>query len=135
MTELSVALAERNASQFPEDKLTALSYAALLHDIGKITINDFVLNKPTMLNEVERVMLEKHTVMGHTLISPLGLDPLIAAVILHHHENYDGTGYPSGLKGEQIPLAARIVKMVDVYDALTSNRPYRIPTVQNRQSK
>ena len=126
VTELSLALAEQNASQFPEDKLTVLRYAALLHDIGKIAINDFVLSKATLLTEVERAMIQQHTVMGHKLISPLDLDPLIAAVILHHHENYDGTGYPSGLKGEQIPLAARIVKVADVYDALTSNRPYRI---------
>ncbi len=125
VTNMSILLAEQGDVQFPSDKLTVLKYAALLHDIGKVAISDFVLTKPTLLTEAEKLMIQQHTVLDHRLVAPLDLDPMIASVALSHHENYDGSGYPSGLKGEAIPLAARIVKLADVYDALTSSRPYR----------
>ena len=125
VTDLSILVAEQGDVQFPSDKLTVLKYAGLLHDIGKVAISDFVLTKPTLLTEAEKSMIQQHTVLGHRLVAPLNLDPMIASVALSHHENYDGSGYPSRLKGEAIPLAARIVKLADVYDALTSSRPYR----------
>jgi HD-GYP domain-containing protein (c-di-GMP phosphodiesterase class II) len=70
-------------------------------------------------------MIQQHTNIGYKLVVPLDFDPIVAEIILYHHENYDGSGYPSKLKANDIPLAARIVRVADVYDALTSNRPYR----------
>lgn len=123
--DLSLQLAGHPKVRFPEKKLTVLKYAALLHDIGKVGVSDFVLTKPTLLTASEKSMIQQHTVLGHRLLEPLELDPLIPLVALYRHENYDGTGYPEQLKGNRIPLAARIVKLSDVYEALTSARPYR----------
>jgi len=120
---LSLQLAQR--VEYPMESLKALEYAAALHDIGKIAVSEYVINKPTLLTELEDLMMQQHTVLGKKLIQPLHLDPLIGDVVLFHHENFDGSGYPNGLKGEQIPLAARIVRIADTYDAMTSARPYR----------
>jgi len=125
VSALAVKIAKQSSVSFPEDKLPILEYGALLHDIGKIVVSDFVLSKPTLLTEAEIVMIRQHTIMGHKLLVPLDFDPMLAEIALYHHENYDGSGYPSGLKGSEIPLAARITRVVDVYDALISNRPYR----------
>lgn len=125
VSNLAVKLAKHESVSFPADKIPILEYGALLHDIGKIVVSDFVLSKPTLLTEAEIVMIQQHTIMGYKLIVPLDFDPTLAEVALHHHENYDGSGYPSGLKGDNIPIAARIVRVADVYDALVSNRPYR----------
>jgi putative nucleotidyltransferase with HDIG domain len=125
VAEMSVALAEQEAANFPQDEITALKYGALLHDIGKIAISDFVLNKPTLITRLEKQMIQQHVAVGYELIKNLEFDPLIGDVIQYHHENYDGSGYCEGLRGEAIPLAARIVRIADVYDALTSKRPYR----------
>jgi len=111
--------------EYPMESLKALEYAAALHDIGKIAVSEYVINKPTLLTELEELMMQQHTVLGKKLIQPLQLDPLIGDVVLFHHENFDGSGYPNELKGEQIPLAARIVRIADTYDAMTSARPYR----------
>jgi putative nucleotidyltransferase with HDIG domain len=127
VAELSLKLASDDRVNFDPNKRTALRYAALLHDIGKIGISDFVLHKATKLTEAEYFMIQQHTVLGYKLIKPLNLDPLIASVLLHHHENYDGSGYPHGLKQEEIPPAACIIKLADIYDALTSRCPYRSP--------
>jgi len=120
---LSMQLAQR--LEYPLESLKALEYAAALHDIGKIGVSEYVINKPTLLTELEELMMQQHTVLGKKLIQPLHLDPLISDVVLFHHENFDGSGYPDGIKGEQIPLAARIVRIADTYDAMTSERPYR----------
>jgi putative nucleotidyltransferase with HDIG domain len=125
VSALAVRIAKHSLVSFPEDKLPILEYGALLHDIGKIVVSDFVLSKPTLLTEAEIVMIRQHTIMGHKLLVPLDFDPMLAEIALYHHENYDGSGYPSGLKSSEIPLAARIVRVADVYDALISNRPYR----------
>lgn len=106
-------------------QLKILEFAAQVHDIGKIAINEFIVNKPGRFTEAEYLMVQHHAQLGANLIETLGLDPLIPAIILHHHENFDGSGYPGKLKGEQIPLEARIIRITDTYDALTSNRGYR----------
>ena len=125
VSQIAVALAKHEKAGFPQDKITVLRYGALLHDIGKVAINDLVLNKPTLITKLERRMIEQHVEVGFEMIEPLDFDPMITDIIHYHHESYDGSGYPDGLRGEEIPLAARIVKLADVYDALTSKRPYR----------
>jgi putative nucleotidyltransferase with HDIG domain len=106
-------------------QLDMISFAAEIHDIGKIAINEFIINKPGRFTEAEYLMVQHHAELGANLIETLNLDPRIPAIIRHHHENFDGTGYPDGLKGDQIPLEARIIRITDTYDALTSNRGYR----------
>ncbi|MBM3128282.1 MAG: HD domain-containing protein [Chloroflexi bacterium] len=125
VADLSVRIARHSLVQFSADNLIRIHYAALLHDVGKAAITEAILNLPRPLNEAEIVMVRQHTVLGHRLIAPLDLDPMIGNVVLSHHENYDGTGYPQGLGGSEIPVAARIVRLADTYDALIGNRPYR----------
>lgn len=102
-----------------------LAFAAEIHDIGKIAINEFIINKPGRFTEAEYLMVQHHAQLGANLIETLNLDPRIHLIILHHHENFDGSGYPYQLKGDQIPLESRIIRITDTYDALTSNRGYR----------
>lgn len=105
--------------------LEALVRGALVHDVGKLEVPDRVLNKPGPLTGEERRWVERHPVAGYELCARLGFLPEELEVIRHHHERWDGAGYPDGLAGEQIPLLARILAVVDVYDALTSDRAYR----------
>ena len=97
----------------------------LLHDLGKIAVPDRVLLKPGPLNREEFAFIRKHPETGAVIVRPL--EPFTApeAVVLHHHERLDGKGYPSGLRGSEIPIAARIVSVSDAFDAITSDRPYR----------
>jgi len=106
-------------------ELQLLRKAAILHDVGKIGVNESVLLKPGPLSADEFNHMKRHTVIGERICKPLQQDRLILEVIRHHHERYDGKGYPDGLAGEDIPIAARIMAVVDAYDALTSDRPYR----------
>jgi HD-GYP domain-containing protein (c-di-GMP phosphodiesterase class II) len=106
-------------------QLDMLGFAARIHDIGKIAINEFVINKPGRFTEAEYIMVQQHAMLGSRLIESLELDPLVPQIILNHHENFDGTGYPLGIKGKDIPLEARIIRITDTYDALTSDRGYR----------
>jgi HD-GYP domain-containing protein (c-di-GMP phosphodiesterase class II) len=106
-------------------QIEILAFAAQIHDIGKIAINEFIVNKPGRFTEAEYLMVQHHAQLGANLIETLRLDPLISSIILHHHENFDGSGYPGKLKGKQTPLEARIIRITDTYDALTSNRGYR----------
>ncbi len=109
------------------EELEWLSIAGLLHDIGKIGVDDRVLKKPGSLNTKERKEIEKHPVIGMKIIKPVALlSPTIKA-IYHHHERWDGKGYPSRLKGEKIPFFARILNVADAYEAMTSWRIYRSP--------
>lgn len=106
-------------------ELDTLKMAAILHDIGKIGIEDRILNKPGKLTEEEENRMKEHVVIGSQI---LGSSPLLRDIVpgvRHHHERYDGTGYPDGLKGEQIPLEARIITVADTFDAMTTTRPYR----------
>jgi putative two-component system response regulator len=106
-------------------QIERLAFAAEIHDIGKIAINEFIINKPGRFTEAEYLMIQHHAELGANLIETLDLDPLIPLIVLHHHENFDGSGYPGKLKGDKIPFEARIIRITDTYDALTSNRGYR----------
>jgi putative nucleotidyltransferase with HDIG domain len=107
------------------DALVHITRGALLHDIGKMAIPDGILLKPGQLTEDERMLIQKHPVYAYEMLSPIAF--LIPAIDIPycHHEKWDGSGYPRGLRGKEIPFAARIFPVVDVWDALTSNRPYR----------
>jgi HD-GYP domain-containing protein (c-di-GMP phosphodiesterase class II) len=108
----------------PEDEKEALRWATVLHDIGKIGIPERILTKPGKLTDKEFALIKEHPVKGKTLLSPIGqLAPSMTA-IAHHHERYDGLGYPDGLQGEEIPLTARIITVADTFDAITSKRSY-----------
>ncbi|MET0626058.1 MAG: HD domain-containing phosphohydrolase [Pyrinomonadaceae bacterium] len=105
--------------------LEQLSLAALLHDVGKISTPDSVLLKPAALTEEERAVVRLHSERGARLLGAVPEMEEVAAAVRHHHENFDGTGYPEGLVAEQIPLASRIIHVADAYDAMTSPRPFR----------
>ena len=102
-----------------------IEYAALVHDVGKIGIDSRILDKPSMLDKQEREKIEKHPILGSNLVAPIPFLSSIAPIIRYHQEWYNGEGYPEGLKGEEIPLGSRIVSVIDAYDAMTSDRPYR----------
>ena len=106
-------------------QIETLAFAAEIHDIGKLAINEFIINKPGRFTEAEYLMVKHHAELGASLIDTLDLNSLIPLIIRHHHENFDGSGYPDQLQGVQIPLEARIIRIADTYDALTSNRGYR----------
>lgn len=102
-----------------------LQIASYLHDIGKIGISNRFINKKGALTSTDWAIIKQHTKKSIELLIPLNLSPNIISYIQHHHEHFDGTGYPDGLKGEQIPLGARIITVSDSYDSMTSERPYR----------
>ena len=122
------------AMGLPGHLLRALAQGAMLHDVGKFEVPEAVLNKPGPLTPEERRLVEQHPVAGYRIASRLGLPPEELGIVRHHHERWDGTGYPDGLEGEQIPLLARIVAVADVYDALTSERAYR-PAWSHQQAR
>jgi putative nucleotidyltransferase with HDIG domain len=119
----SSALAEKLS--LSEEEKDTLRYGAYLHDLGKIEVESAILNKAGSLTEEEWEVMKKHTVLGSEIVRPLLFFQDISPIIRSHHENYDGTGYPDGLKGEEIPLLARIVRLADSFDAMTTDRPYR----------
>lgn len=121
--QFAIELAE--AYNLPYNKVQDIKTAAVLHDIGKIGINDGILNKATKLTQEEYEHIMKHPVIGAEIISKVDFLKNITGIIKHHHEKYDGTGYPDGLKGEDIPIEACILTIADSYDAMTTNRPYR----------
>jgi putative nucleotidyltransferase with HDIG domain len=109
-----------------EDRdLKALEAAALLHDMGKVAVPDHILNKPGRLTPAEYEKMKLHAVIGADILSAVEFPFPVVPIVRHHHENWDGGGYPDGLKGEEIPIGARILSVIDCYDALTSDRPYR----------
>jgi HD-GYP domain-containing protein (c-di-GMP phosphodiesterase class II) len=105
----------------------ALEAGFLLHDVGKIGIPESILNKPAGLTDTERRVLQTHPILGEKVVAPLGFPDVVRQVIRHHHERWDGRGYPDGLAREEIPAAARLFSIADVLDAMTSVRPYRRP--------
>lgn len=107
------------------EELEMLEYASLLHDLGKIGINETVLNKPGPLTEDECEHIKEHPEIGEKILQGIPLMEPVARIIVSHHENFDGTGYPKNLKGEEIPLPARIISVADIFDAMSSDRPYR----------
>ena len=103
-----------------------ITFGALLHDIGKVEISREILNKPNKLNAMEWDIFRQHTLWGAEIIDPLKSLHGVKEIVLYHHENYDGTGYPEGIAGDNIPLGARILRIVDSYDAMTTDRPYKL---------
>ena len=124
VARFSVLIA-RSLGLSPHD-VDLIGQVALLHDIGKIGMLDKVLNKPANLSPEEREMIKAHPVVGAQILGPVRTFSKHVAGIRHHHEMYDGSGYPDHLKGKEIPLAARIVCLADAFDAMTSTRPYRV---------
>jgi len=122
VTEMTLNLAR--AMAIPEEQLVHIRRGALLHDIGKMGIPDSILRKPGPLTEEEWVIMRKHPVYAHEMLSPIAYLRPALDIPYYHHEHWDGTGYPCGLQGDKIPMAARIFAVVDVWDALCSNRPY-----------
>lgn len=110
---------------FVSSGFSSIKVIGLLHDIGKIAIDESILNKPGKLTEQERNEIKRHPDIGYRILSSTSEMLELADCILTHHERWDGTGYPRGLKGEAIPAKARILALADTYDAMTSQRPYR----------
>jgi HD-GYP domain-containing protein (c-di-GMP phosphodiesterase class II) len=108
-----------------DDQMRVLTISAILHDIGKIAVPEQILDKPGKLTDEEFSVVKKHSQAGADIISSIPSYETILPGILHHHERWDGTGYPKGIKENDIPLFARIICIADVYDALTEDRPYR----------
>jgi len=123
VTEYAVAIARRYGCN--DQEVNDLRYAGLLHDIGKVGIAEWILKKPDQLKEKEFNIVKQHPQVGEKIISRLGFLSSVRKIIRHHHENLDGTGYPDGLRGQDIPILTRIMKVADAFDAMTSNRPYR----------
>jgi putative two-component system response regulator len=108
-----------------EHESEGVRLGGLLHDLGKIAVPDGVLLKPGPLDRAEFTLVRKHPEAGAEIVRPLRAFEGPEPAVLHHHERFDGTGYPYGLRGEEIPLAARIVAVADAFDAMTTDRPYR----------
>jgi len=112
--------------------LKAIDGAALLHDLGKLGIPDHLLNKPGPLSRFEFDQVKRHVTIGADILSALPSSSPLVAIVRHHHENWDGTGYPDSLRGTAIPIGARVLAVIDCYDALTSERPYRRALTRER---
>jgi putative two-component system response regulator len=108
-----------------EDQILALRRAGIVHDIGKVAVPDAILLKPGRLTEEEWKIMREHPVVGERICSPLKSFRAVLPIIRHHHEKLDGSGYPDGLRGDQVPLTARVLQVVDIFDALTTARPYK----------
>ena len=123
VSRLAVAI----ASELPAAEHRCVELGALLHDVGKLSIPDRVLTKPAPLNELEWEAMRRHAALGERLLARIVQQPEVLAVVRSHHERWDGRGYPDGKRGEEIPLAARIVAVADAFQAMIEPRPYREP--------
>jgi putative nucleotidyltransferase with HDIG domain len=120
------AMAMARSLRLPADQLKAIEWGALLHDVGKMAVPDGVLRKPGPLTANEWHIMKQHPTWGFDMLAEVSfLQPAAIEIVYSHHERWDGQGYPRGIAGEQIPLAARIFAVADTYDAITSDRPYR----------
>ena len=108
------------------DDVALVAFAGRVHDVGMLAIPEEIREKPEPLDEAERRMLARHPIVGSHMLVSLGLGR-IAEWVRHHHERWDGNGYPDGLRGEEIPLASRIIAVAEAYDAMTAARPYDTP--------
>lgn len=123
LAQMSARLGDRLG--IAEEDIKALRWAGIVHDVGKVIVPDSILLKPGPLTPEEILVMRKHAEVGERICAPLRSFRLVLPIIRHHHEKRDGSGYPDGLEGEAIPLTARILQLADVYDALTTDRPYR----------
>lgn len=123
LARYSVALGK--ALGLSREQLKSLQRGGILHDLGKVGVPESILLKPGPLNEVERAVVREHPAVGERICKPLKSLRQVLPIIRHHHERWDGSGYPDGLAGETIPLTARILQVADIYDAFTTERPYK----------
>ena len=123
LSNYSVALGKKVG--LSEELCVALRKGGIVHDIGKVAVPERILLKPERLTPDEWYIMKQHPAVGERICAPLRSFRAVLPIIRHHHEKLDGTGYPDGLKGDEIPLTARILQTVDIYDALTTDRPYR----------
>ncbi len=123
LAEYAVALGR--AVGLAQDDLTALRRGGYLHDLGKVAVPDAILLKNGPLTPEERLVIQRHPVVGEEICRPLRTFGAVLPIIRHHHERWDGSGYPDGLRGEAIPVTARVLQVVDIFDAMTTDRPYR----------
>jgi putative two-component system response regulator len=133
VTELTLQLAQ--ALHMSEEEITHIRRGALLHDMGKIGIPDSILHKPDSLTEEEWVMMRKHPQFAYEMLSTIEYLRPALDIPYNHHEKWDGSGYPRGLKGEEIPICARLFAIADVWDAVTSDRPYRAAWTEEQARK
>jgi putative two-component system response regulator len=123
LSDYSVTLARQIG--LPEELQVALRRGGIVHDVGKVAVPEHILLKPGPLTEEEWKVMKQHPVVGERICRPLKSFRHVLPIIRHHHEKLDGTGYPDGLKGDEIPITARVLQTVDIFDALTTDRPYR----------
>lgn len=123
LSEYSARLGEQIG--LSAEDLLALKRAGIVHDIGKVAVPDAVLLKPSRLTTEEMKIMQEHPVVGESICRPLKSFQRVLPIIRHHHEKLDGTGYPDGLRADKVPIGARVLQIVDVYDALTTSRPYK----------
>jgi putative two-component system response regulator len=123
LSEMSARMGEN--LKLPEEQIKALRRAGIVHDIGKVVVPDAILLNPDPLSPEDMEVMRRHPVVGEHICKPMRTFRLVLPIIRHHHERHDGSGYPDGLRGAEIPVTAAILQVADVYDALTTNRPYR----------
>ena len=111
--------------EYPDEEQTTCALAALVHDVGKLTLPRALLDKPARLTPQETALMQQHPVAGARLLRQVGVDEAIVALVSHHHERWDGQGYPDGLVGHAIPCGARLVAIADAFAAMTTARPYQ----------
>jgi hypothetical protein len=120
-----IAIRTARAMQLPESEVRRIRFGALMHDYGKVSVSRKIIRKPGKLDADEWAIMKQHPARGAEIMQPLELLSEAAEIVRHHHENYDGSGYPEGLKDEEIPVGSRIIMVADSYHAITSDRPYR----------
>lgn len=125
VTHFSVEIAK--ILKLPEEEIENVKLGALMHDIGKLDIDDQILKKPTTLTNAEFEIMKTHTTRGYEMLKHIPRMEDVARVLHSHHEQLDGTGYPQGLKGDEIPMISRIIMVADCFDAMTTARPYQDP--------
>jgi putative nucleotidyltransferase with HDIG domain len=123
VTAFTIAIAR--AMELPQEKVRVIARGAFLHDVGKMAIPDAILRKPGRLSAEEQAVMREHAYLGYQMLRKIPFLGEAADIVYSHQERYDGSGYPRGLRGEQIPLGARIFAVADTFDAITSDRPYR----------